>query len=251
MKNRSVGLAPKGTRRRAVTTCVAAALTLAIASDAGAQQATPPAAKPQPKKPAAAPAAPTGGMPQGVAPAPTQEFVFSPWTKFCGKDGPEGSNAKSVCGVLSEARVETGQIAAAVVLIEPEEGSPRLLRVTLPLGVRLPQGTRIMFDDGTPAQGTYLMCLVSGCISDFEANADVLAKMRKGQNLTVQALNPGGYAISISFPLQDFAKADDGPATDTKTVAEQSQKLQEGLKSRAEEVRKQRDAAPPATPGTK
>jgi len=123
--------------------------------------------------------------------------------------------------------------------------------VTLPLGVRLPQGTRIMFDEGTPAQGTYLMCLVSGCISDFEANVDVLAKMRKAQTLTVQALNPGGYAISISFPLQDFAKADDGPATDTKTVAEQSQKLQEGLKSRAEEVRKQRDAAPPATPGTK
>jgi len=237
-----------------MTAFAAAALTLAIASDAGAQQAAPaqPAAKPQPKKPAAGTtAAPTGAAPQAAAAAP--EFIFSPWTKFCGKDGPEGSNAKTVCGVLSDARVETGQVAGAVVLIEPEDGSPRVLRVTLPLGVRLPQGTRIIFDQGTPAQSIYLMCLVNGCISDYEANADVLAKLRKGQTLTVQALNPGGYPISIAFPLQDFAKADDGPATDTKTFAEQSQKLQEGLKSRADEVRKQMEGggAAPATPSAK
>jgi len=259
MKNRSVGFAPRGQRRRAMTAFAAAALTLAIASDAGAQQAAPaqpPAAKPQPKKPPAAPGttAPTSVLPQ-AAPAPTQDFVFSPWTKFCGKDGPEGSNAKNVCGVISEARVETGQIAAAAVLIEPEDGSTRLLRLTLPLGVRLPQGTRILFDQGTPAQGIYLMCLVSGCISDYEANAEVMAKLRNGKSLTVQALNPAGYAISISFPLQDFAKADDGPATDTKTVAEQSQKLQEGLKSRADEVRKQMEGVPqgaaPSTPSAK
>jgi invasion protein IalB len=257
MKIRSVGLAPKGTRRRAVTTCVAAALTLAIASDAGAQQATPPAAKPQPKKPAAAPAAPaapTGGMPQGMG--PVQEFVFSPWTKFCGKDGPDESNAKNVCGVVSEARVDSGQVAAAVVLVEPGDGSPRILRLTLPLGVRLPQGTRIIFDQGVPAQSNYLMCIgSSGCISDYEANADVLTKMRKAQTLTVQAVNPGGYPIGIDFSLKDFAKADDGPATDPKTVAEQSQKLQDGLKNRAEEVRKQMEGAPqgaaPSTPSAK
>jgi len=249
--NRKIGFALGGTRR--ATAAFAAALSLAVASDAGAQQASPaqPAPKPQPKKPAAAPggapaatAAPTGAPPPQVA-APTKEFIFSPWTKLCGKDGPEGTNAKNVCGVVSEARVENGQVAAAVVVVEPEDGSPRILRLTLPLGVRLPQGTRIIFDQGTPAQSNYLMCMgSSGCISDYEVTPDVLAKLRKAQTLTVQAINPGGYAIGIDFSLKDFAKADDGPAIDPKELAAQNKKLQEALQSHADEVRKQMEGRP-------
>ena len=63
--------------------------------------------------------------------------MFSPWTTICGKDGPEGSNAREVCAVMTEARVPSGQIAVAVSLVDPKEGQ-KLLRVTMPLGVRLP-----------------------------------------------------------------------------------------------------------------
>jgi invasion protein IalB len=230
-----------------------AALALALVAPAAAQRSGPTQVSPAgPRKPASPPARPAAPLqPQAVDPAEPQ-FIFSAWTKICGKDGPEGSSARDVCGVLSEARTENGQTAAAVALVEPQDGSPRVLRLTLPLGVRLPQGTRVTFDQGTPAQSNYLMCLGTGCISDYDANADVVAKLRKAQSLTVYAVNPGGYPISISFPLKNFAKADDGPAIDSKAFAEQNKKLEEGLRSRAEEVRKQLEGRQPqgAPPGS-
>jgi hypothetical protein len=53
-------------------------------------------------------------------------------------------------------------------------------------------------------------------------------------------------------PLQDFAKAYDGPPTDPKKFEEQQKQLQDELQKRAEEARKklegQQQPAPPAAP---
>jgi invasion protein IalB len=233
---------------------VAAAAVLAFAPQAKAQQpATPGTSKTQPKS--AGKPEPAQAAPQPPAPgAPI--FLFSPWAKICGKDGPEGSDAKQVCAVISEARVEGGQIAATAALVEPADQSQNILRVTLPLGVRLPYGTRIIVDQGTPLQSGYIMCLV-GCISDYQVGPDLMEKLRKGRQLTLQAINPGGAPISVDVPLEGFAKAVDGPATDEKVVASQQKKLEEQLKARAEETRKRLETTggagvPFATaPGTK
>jgi hypothetical protein len=58
------------------------------------------------------------------------------------------------------------------------------------------------------------------------------------------------------LPLNDFAKAYDGPATDPKVFEEQQRKLQEELQKKAEEARKkleaqQPQAAAPAAPAQK
>ena len=62
--------------------------------------------------------------------------------------------------------------------------------------------------------------------------------MKKGQGLVVQGINGAGQPISLVLPLNDFAKAYDGPPTDPKVFEEQQQKLQEELQRRAEEARK-------------
>jgi invasion protein IalB len=229
--------------RRAILVAVAAMLVLGEVPRAMAQQATPSptAPKAQAKKPGTAP--PATGQPQN-ADIGSQQFVFSPWTKICGKDGPEGTNAKEVCAILTEARVPSGQIAAAASLVEPRDGSQKTLRVTLPLGVRLPFGTRIIIDQGTPLQGIYLMCL-AGCISDYEAKSDLLDKLKKGQTLTIQAINPGGYEISVHVPLMDFAKAYDGPPTDQKVLIERERKLEGELERRSEETRNKLEGQTP------
>jgi hypothetical protein len=54
----------------------------------------------------------------------------------------------------------------------------------------------------------------------------------------VQAINATGQAISLPLPLNDFAKAYDGPPTDPKVFEEQQKKLQEELQRRADEARK-------------
>jgi hypothetical protein len=90
-------------------------------------------------------------------------------------------------------------------------------------------------------------------MSDYEVNADTVAQMKKGQMLTIQAINMQGTAISLPLPLADFAKAYDGPATDPKVFEEQQRKLQEELQKKAEEARKKLEGqnlpatqAPPA-----
>jgi len=108
------------TMHRTIVVVAMALLVLGQASSALAQQTAPAAPKAQAKKPStslpAAPATsqptapPATAQPQG-ADVTKQPFIFSPWTKICGKDGPENTNAKDVCAVLTEARVPGGQIA--------------------------------------------------------------------------------------------------------------------------------------------
>ena len=164
-------------------------------------------------------------------------MIYSPWTKFCLKNQND-PNAKQVCFTGKDARIESGMPVVAAVLIEPEGEPKKILRVTLPLGMQLVHGTRVIIDQNQPMTAPYVICFTNGCMADYEANADMIAKMKKGQGLVVQAINSTGQPISLVLPLADFAKAYDGPPTDPKVFEEQQKKLQEELQKRADEARK-------------
>ena len=250
----------------ALCTSLTAAGALVVGAPAFAQQPDAAAPAPKPKKPApkpkppaeaqqqapAAPAAPAadpgqapGGQPgqQGQAQNGQQpvQLIFSPWTKFClkGQPGqPPDPNAKEVCFTGKDARVESGQPVAAAVLIEPQGADKKLLRVTLPLGMQLAHGTRLIVDQNQPMTAPYVICFSNGCMADYDASADMIGKMKKGQGLVIQAINATGQPISLVMPLNDFAKAYEGPPTDPKVFEEQQKKLQEELQRRADEARK-------------
>jgi invasion protein IalB len=250
---------PVGRRLAAITGTAILTVTLAVAMNSVASAQTPaptpaPAAKPTPaKKPPAKPAAgaPAQGAPadaqQQQAPPPAQgqgqaqgndqvQLIYSPWTKFCLK-GQE-ANAKQVCFTGKDARIESGMPVVAAVLIEPEGEPKKILRVTLPLGMQLIHGTRVIIDQNQPLTAPYVICFTNGCMADYEASADMLGKMKSGQSLVVQAINSTGQPISLVLPLSDFAKAYDGPPTDPKVFEDQQKKLQEELQRRADEARK-------------
>ena len=186
------------------------------------------------KKDAPKPAPKQEPQQQGQPEAP--QLIFSPWTKFCLK-GNE-ANAKQVCFTGKDGRVESGQPVVAAVLIEPEGEPRKILRVTLPLGMSLQPGTRVIIDQGQPMTGPYVICFNNGCMADYEASDALILTMKKGQGLVVQGINGAGQAISLVLPLNDFARAYDGPPTDPKVFEEQQRKLQEDLQRRAEEARK-------------
>ena len=169
--------------------------------------------------------------------------MYSPWMKVCGK-GPDTNN-KQVCVVTKDGRLENGMPVAIVQLFEPE-GEAKVLRVTVPLGMQLQHGTRMLVDQGQPAQQPYKICFPVGCMSDYPVTDDMVAKMKKGQMLTIQAINMQGTPISLPLPLVDFAKAYDGPATDPKAFEEQQRKLQEELQKKAEEARKKLEGQQPS-----
>ena len=225
---------------------------------APAPAATPKAA---PKGPASQ-QAPAGGQPAAQAPAqqpPEQQIqlIYAPWTKFCLKGQETG--AKQVCFTGKDGRIESGQPVIAAVIIEPEGEPKKILRVTLPLGMQLIHGTRIIIDNNQPQQSPYVICFQNGCMSDYEATPEVIAALKKGQNLVVQAINSNGAPLTLPLPLAnerkepEFAKAYDGPPTDPKQFEENQKKLQEELQKRAEEQRKklEQNQPPPANPATK
>jgi invasion protein IalB len=252
--------APVRPRLRAYTTITAAAVL--VASSAWAQQQPAPqqpraqaqAQQPQQQRPARPqqqqrPAQPA--QPAQPAPAPQQQaqqpeqpqLIYSPWTKFCLKP-PQPPEAKQVCFTGKDARIESGMPVVAAVIIEPEGEPKKIMRVTLPLGMQLVHGTRTIIDQAHTANAPYVICFTNGCMADYEANADLIGKLKKGQSLTVQAFNSTGQLISLQLPLADFAKAYDGPPTDPKVFEEQQKKLQEELQRRAEEARKKLEGQP-------
>ena len=212
-------------------------------------KAAPPKAAPKAPAPAAqAPpaGAPAQGQPQaGQQPAQDQiQLIYAPWTKFCLKGQDAG--AKQVCFTGKDGRIESGQPVIAAVIIEPEGEPKKILRVTLPLGMQLQHGTRIIIDSNQPQQSPYVICFANGCMSDYEATPEMIANMKKGQNLIVQAINSNGAPLTLPLPLAgEFAKAYDGPPTDPKVFEENQKKLQEELQKRAEEARKKLEQSQP------
>jgi invasion protein IalB len=214
----------------------------APAPSAPAAKPAAPAKKPAPAKPAApAPAAPAPEAQQAPAQGDQQQqvqLIYSPWTKFCLKGQNNEANAKQVCFTGKDARIESGMPVVAAVLIEPEGEPKKLLRVTLPLGMQLVHGTRVIVDQNQPMTAPYVICFTNGCMADYDAAGDLIAKMKKGQGLVIQAINSTGQPISLVLPLADFGKAYDGPPTDPKVFEEQQKKLQDELQRRADEARK-------------
>jgi invasion protein IalB len=257
-----------GPRGRLLALLAATALAVPFAFDAHAQAPAPgapkaaapkaaPKAPPHPGAPAAqAPAAPAGapataGQAQAQQPEQQVQLIYAPWTKFCLKG--QDANAKQVCFTGKDGRIESGQPVVAAVIIEPEGEPKKILRVTLPLGMQLHHGTRIIVDSNPPQQAEYVICFANGCMSDYEATPDMLNNMKKGQNLVIQAINANGAPLTLPLPLQEaggasFAKAYDGPPTDPKVFEETQKKLQEELQKRAEEQRKKLEATQQGQP---
>jgi invasion protein IalB len=215
---------------------------LAVAAGAPVFAQAPPAAPAQPAPKAQPKAQPKAPPQQAPAPAPSggpevPPLTYSPWTKVCLK-GQE-ANAQQVCFTGKEGRIDSGMMVIGAVLIEPEGGAGKVLRVTLPLGMQLPQGTRAIVDQGQPMTAPYMICFPNGCMADYEASGELIGKLKKGQSLVVQAINSQGQAVSLPLPLPDFAKAYDGPPTDPKELEARQKKLQDEM------LKKQQQQAAP------
>ncbi len=224
-----------GTRAAgAVAVLVAsAAAALLVTTHSPAQQ---PKAAPKKAPAKAAPAPPPQQQPQAQQ-GEQPKISFVPWTKICPK-GTE-ANAKAVCLTGRDGRLETGMPVVAAVLIEPEGAPRKVLRITLPLGMALQPGTRVIVDQGQPITAPYVMCAPTGCMADYEASNELIDKMKKGQGLVVQGINGSGQPVSLMVPLADFAKVHDSPPMDQKAFEEQQRKMQADFEKRRQQLEAQ------------
>ncbi|WP_029005821.1 invasion associated locus B family protein [Azorhizobium doebereinerae] len=239
----------KATTLRRASALAAAAITLGAAGGAFAQTATP--AKPAQAKPAQAqPAAPAQqpaqaqqqGAPQSVA----VPGINTPWTKVCGTD--QGTK-KEICMTTQDFTAETGQPLASAAIREVKDDPNKKFIVSVPVGMLLQPGTRVIIDQQPPLSLKYEICFPNGCFAGMDVNAEFVTKLKKAQNITVQALQMGGRTLNFILPAKDFAKAYDGPPSDPNVVAAERQKLAEELQKRAQKMMEERGGAQPgATP---
>ena len=204
-----------------LTGIVAACLAMSVATDAFAQAK----GKAEPKAPAAA--QPDGQPPQAVA-------IPSPWTKICNVD-PEAK--KEICLTAQDLRAETGQFLASVAVRELQGEPKKQFIVAVPPGMQLQPGMRVVIDKHDPLPARYSICFPNACYGDMDIDAKFVDVMKKGQALTVQAINQVGRTVNFTLALKDFAKAYDGAPVDPKEMESQRQRLQEELQKQAEEAR--------------
>jgi invasion protein IalB len=129
MRYRTASAAAK-TRVLSTTAMVALALTMGLHAFAQQPSTNPPVPLAQ-------------AAPPGEAVQQQVQLISSPWTRYCAKDLTEQSSeirTKGVCFTASDGHLTSGQKLVIALLIEPEGGDTKLLRVTLPLGVALVPG---------------------------------------------------------------------------------------------------------------
>ena len=240
--------------RRPLASTAALLLFIALGTTAFAQQpAKPDAAKPQQAPAASAPAKP----PQGEQPHTIKmpPLLYSSWTKICMTGGvpPEvkqnAANGKApaemqICSTGIEARTETDLLFLGMATLEPMSAQAQpILRIVVPLGMKIDPGTRLVLDGKDALQSKYVTCLTVGCVTTYELTPDLLAKLKKSKSATVQAIAADDSLVSIQVPLQDFGKAHDGPATDPKVLAEMEKKREEAFQKKAQEMKAQAEEA--------
>ena len=178
------------------------------------------------------------------------QLIYSQWIKFC--VGPDGQPAdqkdpaiktKQICLTGLDGRTESGVPLVAVATIDPPADGKKILRVTLPVGMHLQHGTRVIVDDTQPMTAPYVVCFANGCIADYELNPDTLGRVKKGKIAYVQGINYQGGAMTFQVPLTEFAKAFDGAPTDPKVLEERQKKLEDELKKKGEELQKKANEA--------
>jgi invasion protein IalB len=219
---------------------ILAALALATLTVATLTVAT--ATAQQPAAPEAAPGQPPPAE-QQIA------LIYTPWTKYCLR----APDTRQTCFIGKDGRLGSGEVVIAAVIVEPGGDATRVLRVTVPLRVQLVQGTRVSIDNNLPRQAPYVICLNNGCISDYEATAEMMANLKQGQNLIVQAIDENGLPVGLPLPLREpgggFAKAYDGEAVDPIVTDDNYKQLNQALRQRSDEARQNQAASVPAAAG--
>jgi invasion protein IalB len=93
---------------------------------------------------------------------------------------------------------------ATLDMIERDDGTPSILRVTFPLGMQIQYGTRMIVEGLAPLRSPFVVCTDAGCTSDYEITPALLDGMRSRQALIVQAIDRSGKPLTVGLRLGDF-----------------------------------------------
>jgi invasion protein IalB len=131
------------------------------------------------------------------------EVVSLPWSKFCLKGTQPGTQ---VCFIGQSLPALCDWPVASASLYD--DATHKRLSVHLRKNVAMERGVRVTVDQGQPIfSGPFHHCDANGCLAQYEGGAELIAQLKSGENLFVEATDLNGQPIKIALSLDGFADA--------------------------------------------
>jgi invasion protein IalB len=141
---------------------------------------------------------------------PARDLTYSDWSKMCFK-GARGADAKMVCRTTISGKWDTGQVVLKVDLIEREDTPAKRLQIFLPAGFFLQPGIKLTVDKGSSLDVPYTICMANGCVAATVVDPGFVGALESGRVLSLEGVNSNVVTVISSLPLDNFAKAHQGP----------------------------------------
>ncbi|HVW94073.1 MAG TPA: invasion associated locus B family protein [Devosia sp.] len=186
-------------------TAASAAALLSTVAPALAQNAAPAPAAPAAAAPAqpAAPASPATPAAPRAVPEKLKE-----WAKFCDPNQPP--NNHTVCVVQRLAFNGNNTSGSLTLRLDATaKNSPVLAVAAVPVGIALIPGLKWQIDDQKPVTLPFWRCTPQACESEQILKPDFLARLRKGNTLTLTAKNVNNKDFTVAISLAGFSAAYD------------------------------------------
>lgn len=170
------------------------------------------------------------------------------WVKLCEEKpsvSPEGLAVKhKICLTHHERLSAVNGMVLVSAAIRNIDGRPNeQLMILVPLGVALPPGLQVRVDDNKPIPLKFTFCHVGGCAAEAPMTKELVEQFKKGEKMSVFALNHVGKTIGFPIPLAGFTKAYEGEPIDTKKYHEARKRLMQLIRKRQVELAKKAAAA--------
>jgi len=178
-------------RSRLLVILAATALLTGAAQAQFGKKQTSPAAAPAPAPAAAQQDDPAADAPQGR------------WTVQCVSQG----RAMPIECAMEQSAVlaKTGQLVIQVGVRVPADPRQPSLLLHLPLGLNLPNGTKVQVDEGKSFDVPVQTCENRGCFATAPIVPELLAELKTGKQVKISFQNMAKEPITIPMQLNDFA----------------------------------------------
>jgi invasion protein IalB len=165
-----------------------------------------------------------GLLAAGLSPASAQQpQIPQGWFKACSKQ-----EAVDICNVQNIVMADTGQMITGVSLIELKgKVNRKVFQVSVPSGRLVPPGIGLQIDGGKGQKLDYVICFPDRCVAEVALTDQLVANLKKGQELTLTSVNFQNQPNPIKVSLKGFTGAFDGEPLQQSDIEDRQKKLQE------------------------
>ncbi|MEX0451718.1 invasion associated locus B family protein [Spiribacter sp. 218] len=130
------------------------------------------------------------------------------WIVRC-QDAPDDAfGADKLCEMYQQVSAqETEQTVLEAVIGYPQGAEQPIALFNLPLGMRLPPGVELQVDDNDAIGFAVQICLSSGCRADIALDGPLVEQMRAGTEATLTIADPQGQRVQLPLSLMGFSDA--------------------------------------------